>query len=69
MNPVDKFVKDFCLLFPNAVITPDYEGNDVVFYHNASLDSLSESDRSAYEHITTELYKAGVKHWLVCMED
>lgn len=69
MNPVDDFIHDFKLLFPKATITADYEEDTVVFYHNAKISELKESDKSMYEHMNTRLIETGVTHWFIFMED
>lgn len=69
MNPVDNFINDFKQLFPNSTIMADIDGDNVIFYHNARINQLKESDKSVFEHINTQLIEAGITHWFIFMED
>lgn len=66
MNPVDEFVYQFEKLFPDSVLVVDDKNEEITFYHNAPVQT-TVSDECALEHLSTELGKAGVKHWLVRM--
>lgn len=68
MNPIHEFVSNFKKLFPEALIMLANENGEYVVYHDVKLNTLSESDKCAYEHLIDTTKEHNCDFWLNYME-